>query len=313
VKRVARKVFVSGSSYIISLPKEWVIENSIEPGDTVFVNIGKRVLIVSPETEISERKEALIEGERNPSMLSRKIISYYLAGYTRIMVKTEGQGRSGIVSALKSLIGAEILEDSGESVWIEIFVDEKRFKISELLEKMANTVYSMMDDFQRCITEFDRERLEILIQREQEVDRLYFLILRLLKSAIRFSDIADSMGTYPKEILGMRIVLKNVERVADHLYVMADNLNEYGREIPELSGFSEKSFRAFRVAMNSFFKIDQDLSREVFEMIESLELPGMVDVKDTEDMLRIRRIEDGLERILGYSEDIAEITMNLSV
>ncbi len=313
MKRVARKVFVSGSSYIISLPKEWVINNSIEPGDTVFVNIGKRVLIISPETEISERKEAVIDGERNPSMLSRKIISYYLAGYTRIMVKTEGHGRSGIVSALKSLIGAEILEDSGENVWIEIFVDEKRFKISELLEKMANTVYSMMDDFQRCISKFDREKLEILIQREQEVDRLYFLILRLLKSAIRFSDIADSMGTYPKEILGTRIVLKNVERVADHLYVMADNLNEYGREIPELSEFSERSFTAFRIAMNSFFKIDPDLSREVFEMIETMKPPKMEGIKDMDNMLKIRRIEDGIERILGYSEDIAEITMNLSV
>jgi len=30
-------------------------------------------------------------------------------------------------------------------------------------------------------------------------------------------------------------------------------------------------------------------------------------------LIKIRRIEDGLERIVGYSEDIAEITLNLSV
>ena len=313
MRRVARKVFVSGSSYIISLPKEWVKENSIEPGDTVFVNVGKKVLVIYPEIEVHEKKEAIIDGENNPSMLSRKIISYYLAGYTTIMVKADENNRTGINNALKSLIGAEILEDSGDNVWIEIFVDEKRFKISDLLEKMANTLYSMMDDFQRCVKKFDLRKIEILTQREQEVDRLYFLILRLLKSAIRFYDLADSMGTYPKEILGTRIVLKNVERVADHLFLMSNSLKDVGKELPHIAGTSETSFTAFKISMNSFFKTDPELAREVFYMVENFKLPKAEKLLDLQDILKIRRIEDGLERIIGYSEDIAEITLNLSV
>ncbi len=313
MRRVARKVFISGSSYIISLPKEWVKENSIESGDTVFVNVGKKVLVIYPEIEVHEKKEAVIEGENNPSMLSRKIISYYLAGYTTIMVKADENNRTGINTALKSLIGAEILEDSGDKVWIEIFVDEKRFKISDLLEKMANTVYSMMDDFQKCVKKFDLRKIEILTQREQEVDRLYFLILRLLKSAIRFSDLADSMGTYPKEILGTRIVLKNVERVADHLFLMSNSLKDVGKELPHIASTSETSFTAFKTSMNSFFKTDPELAREVFFMVENFKLPKAEKLLDLQDLLKIRRIEDGLERIIGYSEDIAEITLNLSV
>ncbi len=313
MKKVARKVFVSGSSYIISLPKEWVRDNSINPGDTVFVNIGKRLLAIHPESESPERKIASIQNEDSSLMLTRKIISYYLAGYSTIRVKVNSETRKGVTHALKSLIGAEILEDSGDTVWIEIFVDERRFKISDLLEKMANTVYSMMDDFHASLLKFDPEKLEILMQREQEVDRLYFLILRLLKSAIGFSDLADSIGTYPKEILGTRIVLKNVERVSDHLYTMADSLMDFGDGIPELAELAAASFTSFKIAMNSFFKIDEELTREVFLLIERFENPRIREPTTVEKAINIRRIEDGLERIMGYSEDIAEITLNLSV
>ena len=65
--------------------------------------------------------------------------------------------------------------------------------------------------------------------------------------------------------------------------------------------------------MNSFFKIDEELTREVFLLIERFENPRIREPTTVEKAINIRRIEDGLERIMGYSEDIAEITLNLSV
>ncbi len=211
------------------------------------------------------------------------------------------------------LIGAEVLEDSGNTIWIEIFTDERRFRAEDLLEKMSNTVFAMIDDFRKTLVEFDSEVLDVVIQREQEIDRLYFLILRLLKSAVRYPDVADSLDIHPKEVLGMRITLKNVERVGDHIHTMATNLKEYGKAIPELEQTAKVSGEIFRTAMNSFFKIDEGLAREVFMMVRSYTPRPVVGHTSVEDALKVRRIQDGFERILGYSEDIAEIVLNLSV
>ncbi|AKG90876.1 Phosphate uptake regulator [Geoglobus ahangari] len=313
MQRLSRKVFVSGSSYIISLPKEWVVANSIKPGDTVFCTVGKTSILIQPHTEVRRVSEAVIEDERDRDMLIRKIISHYLAGYTTIRVKADSRGREGVYRAVSMLIGAEILEDSGNSIWIEIFTDERRFRVEELLEKMSNTVFAMIDDFGRALVEFDRDLLDVVIQREQEIDRLYFLILRLLKSAVRYPDVADHLNIHPKEVLGLRITLKNVERVGDHIHTMAINLKEYGKAIPELEETARVSGEIFRTAMNSFFKIDEELAREVFRMVRSYTPASVADHSSVEDALKVRRIQDGFERILGYSEDIAEIVLNLSV
>ncbi len=313
MQRVSRKVFVSGSSYIISLPKEWVNANSIKPGDTVFCIVGKSSILIQPHTNVRRVSEAVIEGEKDSDMLIRKIISHYLAGYTTIRVSVDSRVREGVYRAVSMLIGAEILEDSGNAIWIEIFTDERRFRVEDLLEKMSNTVFAMINDFGKTLTTFDGETLDVVIQREQEIDRLYFLILRLLKSAVRYPDVADSLDIHPKEVLGMRITLKNVERVGDHLHTMAISLKEYGREIPELSETAKTSGEIFRTAMNSFFKIDEELAREVFSMVKAYTPAPVEEHTSVENALRIRRIQDGFERILGYSEDIAEIVLNLSV
>ncbi|WP_457591547.1 PhoU domain-containing protein [Geoglobus sp.] len=313
MQRISRKVFVSGSSYIISLPKEWVEANSIKPGDTVFCTIGKSSILIQPHTDVRRVSEAVIEGEGDKDMMIRKIISHYLAGYTTIRVAVDSRVREGVYRAVSMLIGAEVLEDSGNTIWIEIFTDERRFRAEDLLEKMSNTVFAMIDDFRKTLVEFDSEVLDVVIQREQEIDRLYFLILRLLKSAVRYPDVADSLDIHPKEVLGMRITLKNVERVGDHIHTMATNLKEYGKAIPELEQTAKVSGEIFRTAMNSFFKIDEGLAREVFMMVRSYTPRPVVGHTSVEDALKVRRIQDGFERILGYSEDIAEIVLNLSV
>jgi len=313
MKRIPRKVFVSGSSYIVSLPKEWVVRNSIDAGDTIYMNVGSNVITISPITEMRKKREVTIVGEKSPDMITKEIISYYLAGYTTIRIKTDGKNRNGIDSAVKILIGAEILEDLGEEVLIEIFIDEERFNVIDLLEKMVNTVYSMMDDFRLCLNEFEPKRLEVIEQREQEVDRLYFFILRLLKSAIEFTDVAERLGLYPRMILGCRIVLKSVERVADHLFVMGENLKSFRRSVPEIYEYSGMSFSTFRTAMNSFFKLDIEMIRDVFGMMESIKPPELNEKYSLSDILYLRKILDGIDRIFGYSEDIAEIALNLSI
>ncbi len=311
---VPRKVFVSGSSYIITLPKDWLERNGIKAGDVVYLEIGKDSLRITPSLVTSSEKEAYIEETKNAESLVRKIISHYLAGYTSIRVKVTPENRKAVFDATSMLIGAEVIEDYVNELRIEIFHSERRFRPDELLEKMASITTSMHADVSKCMKKFDRSICESVVDREKEVDKLYFLLLRQLKMAAMYQDVASLLNLKPREILGYRIVMKSVERVADHLFVMAESMLEAEKSC-ELYDVSEKTRSVFKMSVNSFFKRDERLAEEVFEISKGIkdELKNLEIVGEAEEIILRKTISDGLSRIVGYSEDIAEIVLNLSI
>ncbi len=308
-----RKVFVSGSSYIITLPKNWLEANKIKAGDVVYVEVGRDSIRIFPSVTKTMEKEGVISGVKRADTLVRKIISHYLAGYTSIKVEVSPEVRKAVYKAVEMLIGAEIIEDYVNELKIVIFHSERRFKPEELLEKMFSITQSMHEDLSRCMKDFDESLCESILEREKEVDRLYFLILRQLKMALNYQDVASMINLKPREILGYRIVVKNVERVADHLTTMAEEMIKR-KEGCDFYGISEEVRKSFKVAMHSFFRRDEDLAEELFEITRKLkaELSGF-EAKNAEEALLKKTISDGLSRIVGYSEDVAEIVLNLSV
>ena len=308
-----RKVFVSGSSYIITLPKKWLEENRVKAGDIVYVEVGRDSIRILPSITKAVEKEGEISGVRRADTLVRKIISHYLAGYTSIRVEVSPEIRRAAYKAVEMLIGAEIIEDYVNELKIVIFHSERRFKPEELLEKMFSVTQSMHEDLSKCMKEFDGTLCESILEREKEVDRLYFLILRQLKMALSYQDVASMINLKPREILGYRIVVKNVERVADHLTTMAEEMRKHGKGC-DFYELSEEVRRSFKIAMNSFFRRDEGLAEELFEITKELkdELKGF-EAKNAEEALLKKTISDGLSRIVGYSEDVAEIVLNLSV
>jgi phosphate uptake regulator len=311
-----RKIFMSGgSSYIVTLPKNWVEKNGLKAGDSILMDIGRESITLLAEKTEKRPKEAKIRIDGPAETLLRRIISYYLAGYESIFVEIEGEQRKACMMATEMLVGAEILEDYGDKIRIEVFLDESRFKTRDLLEKMANICTSMLEDFSRLVADFNAELCSSILSRENEVDKLYFLILRQLKTAVRYPDVASSLELTNRDILGMRIVIKTLERVADHITLMTESINELGKSVPRIHDNALETLSLFKAAVNSYQKGAADIADEVFVMsksikdkIREIEIEGEV-----YEALKLKTILDGLIRITGYSEDIAEITINLSV
>ncbi len=54
--------------------------------------------------------------------------------------------------------------------------------------------------------------------REREIDRLYFLVVRQLKGAVEYPQVAEKLGIErQRDSLGYRIAVKVLERIADHI------------------------------------------------------------------------------------------------
>ena len=89
-----RKIqFTGKSSYIVSLPKQWIMELGLKQGDQLrMVRKGSSTLEIYPpkfESRIQKKEEAVIEieGEEEASSIVRKLISLYFLGFKTINVK----------------------------------------------------------------------------------------------------------------------------------------------------------------------------------------------------------------------------------
>mgnify|MGYP000032266695 FL=1 len=316
-----RKVFFSGkSSYIITLPKWWVVENEIKPGDEILISVGKNFITIYPKKVDLKKKFALIDaGDLRHEALMRRIISYYLAGFDSLKIKVYNEEqRSAVTRASEILMGVEIIEDLGKEIAIEIFLDNSRLKTDDIMRKMGNTCIAMLSDFCSTLRRFDRFICNSIIAREREVDRLHFLILRQLKLALLHADVASSLGIPVENIHEYRTVARTLERVSDHAANMAENLLELNRAVEELRDYVSVDLDMLRTAVIAFIENEIELAEivlEEFDEVEKIEerTYNIIFNADIESAVLLKSILESLSRIASYSADIAEVVINMGV
>lgn len=326
-----RKVYVSGgSTFVVSLPKKWVKKANLKSGDSLVVTEQDGSLLI--ETRVTEKestiREIKISQIISSEALERIIIALYLTGYDTIKIKLDKkdhiQYREAIREILDYLMGIEIVDDTHDSMTLEIMLDHKRMMTSQVLQRMFSINKSMLLDISKSFKNRDVGLAKDAIAREREVDRLYFLVVRQLKSAVRYQQVAEKLGIkYQRDCLGYRIVVKVFERIADHIENIAKNyirlveiqkqpqLNEYIKLVDNIAIIFEKSFQAliardgesaervFR-ELKDIVKYHSDISKELFN------------IEDIQSAILQKAMLDSLGRIASYSGDIAEIAINMS-
>ncbi len=327
-----RKVYkTGGSTYVISLPKKWVKRNKIKAGDSLVVTRQAGTLLIEPG--IVEQGPWVVEIKTSevPSKeaLKRLIIAYYLVGCATIKIRLDRDSVGFKESARKILdflIGVEIVEDLGNSITMEILLDHQRMPTPQALRRIHLIIKSMLNDAIEVMEHGDEQLARDIITREREVDRLYFLVIRQLKSAVQYQQIAEKLGIEnQRDSLGYRIVVKSLERIADHIesvmrsYLLL-NAVEKKPELRELIKLAKSITEVYDSSVEAIFKKDRLQAEEVFQDLKNIKVhhkwlsdqlfKGTVDVSSA---IHRKSILDSLGRIASYSSDIAEIALNLSV
>ena len=284
------------------------------------MNIRKNFITIYPKKSDLKRRSVSVDSRdlRHESLL-RRIISYYLAGIDsiRIRIYNEEQ-RSAISRASEILMGAEIVEDIGREIVIEIFLDNSRLKTEEIMRRMGNTCVGMVSDFCMALRNFDGYLCNSIIAREREVDRLHFLLLRQLKLANMYADVASELEIPVEIIQEYRTVVRSLERVADHAANLAESLIELGKPIEDLCDFVDADLDMLRTAVVAFLENEIELAEvvlEEFDEFEELEKKfySSVLTTDVEEAINLKSIIGSLSRIASYSADIAEVVVNMAV
>ncbi|MBS7621867.1 AbrB/MazE/SpoVT family DNA-binding domain-containing protein, partial [Candidatus Bathyarchaeota archaeon] len=329
-----RKIQVTGgSTYIVSLPKDWANSLGLKPGD--YVQIVRQpdmsLLLVPGGRRVNKPAEALIDASSASSLgeMIREFISYYLAGYDVIKVKF-GQRVDEYKAHLKALmrsklIGLETVEESTDYMVVRCLLGFVEFPVKDAIARMHSMVISMCRDALKALKLRDSSLAKDVAQRDDEVDRLYFFVVRGLKMAVENRVLAKDMGLVnPRECLGYRLIVKSMERVADHAARIAKlstsvDLANAVNLISKMLGVADLSIEIYESSVDSLFKMNSKQANATIDEVErfhELESRAVNEVLssrlDARTLTAMRLILESVRRIAEYGADIAEIVINLA-
>jgi phosphate uptake regulator len=332
-----RKLQVTGgSTYVISLPKRWVIQNGLEKGSPLLIRQEENgaLAVLPPELGKQERAdEALIKvsPEDSSEALIRKTVSVYLLGYNIIHIRAKDQKevlstqRNAVKTfARNMLVGTEIVIDTSKDLTLQVLLSYPELSVPSALRRMTIITSSMHKDAITALRNIDHQLAKDVRATDYEVNRFHLYIIRQLKMAIQNPRIITEIGLKtPRDCLGYRLVTKMVERTADHATNIAKNVQLLKKQLDEkflqaIQEMNKVAISSFETAIESLFRLDYDLADSVIakaNKIVSLEKKALLSSKETdiEEAANIRLVIESVRRIAEYSMDIAEIVLNMTV
>lgn len=328
---IKRKIQLTGrATYTISLPRDWVDRMKLEQGDELSILeqadgtllVSKEALTISKEREVSIHLEKI----KDIALLDKIIISKYLAGYTKIIIKSireiDPKASKLISATVGNLIGSEIISESPNEVEIRDLALHGEFPIDKALRRGHLIARNMQKVAIESFVNSEMENATDVFERENAVDRLYFLIRREIASALENPTVLKELDMKPHEVLYMYPVAKSLEKIADHCESIAQCcINMNSKKIEEdiknyLVKYSEQAMDIHTRAIQSFLgkKIDGAFKAiEVYNKLQKMLLDGKLQrdrAADIEVEIQIQHVERDLERICGYGLDIAEMAID---
>lgn len=331
-----RKIQITGgSTYIISLPKNWAKEVGLKAGSQVALNYQPdRSLLITPKGELKPEQveEALLEvtEKLSPKAVISEFIATYLIGYSIIRIQFQPETvkqRAALKEAIKrKLMGVEIIEESASEMTVQCLLGYKELPIDKALSRMSVLTTSMHKDAINALVNCDTVLAREVVERDDEVDRFYFFIIRELKKAVFNKTILEEIGLVnPRDCLGYRLIVKSIERVADHSARIAytattikEPLNKkLTKEINDMDALSQE---VYQDAIKALYKNDIKLAHDAIAKIRDVQtleektVDLLLNLKlSNEIVVKLRIILESIRRTAEYGTDIAEIVLNLFI
>jgi phosphate uptake regulator len=332
-----RKIqFTGKSSYIVSLPKEWIKEQGIRQGDQVsVVRQGSSIIEIKPvnfgRRSTSDAATLIITSKDDKHAITRKLIALYFLRYKTINVKPKNgridpNQRIAIRNTVKKiLMGAEITADSTNEITVQVLINLVELSIDGAFKRMLHLSKAMQNDALLALGENNKELAQEVVNSDDDVDRFSFYIIRQLTIAIENSHMLEEMGfANARDCMGYRIVVKNIERLADHAVSLSQDILDFENPLPKkiidkIKEMSDFSLNVIDDSCLALFKNDytgaekaigesHNISKYEKKILELLKT-----IKNEETSFRIRRIVENIRRISEYASDIGEVVLNMNV
>jgi len=305
-----RKLISFGkTSYVLSLPKEWVLRNKLEKGSLISIDENEGNLVLSSKTteKKAEPKETSIDIDgKNIIQIKREIIKAYVSNFNIIRIsgndlKTKAKEVRDI---LQNLMALEIMEQTAKTIIVKDFMDMDKISIKNLIRRIDIITRAMLIDARNTIKEDNCESIQ---HRDEDVNRLAFLVFRAVKYALDNPAALKLYGMNVFDLLKHWEIASNLEKIADgtkrisrNFVRMKLNLN-LSRQLSELCSEVEKKFLD---TMKSYYNEDVDFIFKVSDNTRPLLQKCINFSEKHRDKFLIENTMENLKQMIVYTNDI---------
>ena len=321
-----------GSTFIISLPKNWVTSRGLHAGDQLmFTPRPDGSLTVSPESVgagEAVRRVIVVSNDLEEEHLVRRLIAEYIAGSSLLEVRTEGRmnarTRDVVRGFAQRVIGPEILEETAESVVLQDVVGANPLPIPSVIRRMHQMVRAMHADAMAAFRTLDGSIARDVVERDWEVDRLHWFMEKQVNSALRDARVLSSLDLTLPECSTYLLTSRLLERVADHAVRIAETVSLLDKDKPPsamtdaLEAMATAATQALSDALDSLEQRDIERANEVIDRVHHLaeQRPNLVAelaTKKARLAVGLAYVLESIERTALYATDLAEIAINHAV
>jgi phosphate uptake regulator len=233
-----RRLQKIGSSILMSLPAEWIKTLGLKKGDILSIqnNDDNSITIFPVGDRNSQAKEIAIHLlDLSHDKLINQIYGAYLLGYDIIKIvgrtQIDFEDREIIKKAMRNLIGLEIVDEDGLNMTIQFLLDAHSLNVSKILKQMSSIVSGTHKDIVNAMKTRDSGIGLLVRGRDDEVNRQYFLIVRLIRTAMMDRRLASSLDLSNIDILDYRIAANHLENAGDLISRLSSQLSGFLDEI----------------------------------------------------------------------------------
>jgi len=326
---------VGRASFSVTLPPDWVKENKLKPSDQITImREDDGTLKLAPATIREEAKEVKITIDADkckyPGLLKRLIIGGYSRGCDSIEIVSKHtiseNHRREINDATNGLIGMGIVESTSNRVLLQSVVDASKFPLKPLLKRFCEVITSMYEDALQALKDNDPSLAADIINRENEVNKIYWLMGRQTVAAAYDKNVLKKIELKGTPDLTLHVVIfPRMKQVADYAVDIANNLLALGKNeisdanLQKIIRLGTMVHELFSNSCEAFFKGDVILANNVVEsfkpfdkMKEELLIDLGSKIKDARSAMHLMTIIRDLRGIAYYGSFIAEVTIENS-
>jgi len=326
---IRRVQITGGSSYAITLPKDWVKSVNLKKNDQLgLIRQSDGNLLISPkmiEKQIKSEKKFFININTDQKYLLRQLIGAYIIGYNLIKIISKERMPSSVRSSVRTFIqitiGQEIFEETDTNIIIKNLLDPTEMPFDKTTKRMYIIVKGMHEDIMIAIQKYDKKLAEDVLNRDNEVDRLHWLVARQYNIILQNVSFAEKMGVNLELATTSYLICRIIERIGDHVIRIAKNLiNIIDRKlektlIENLKSANKLALDIFNKSINSLLRKDIKLANATIDTLDKLEIKCKQINKlalnyKGEFVISIGYIVESIRRIGEYSSDISENVIN---
>ena len=319
---------------MVALPKKWIREMGLRQGDEITITRPSNcslLITAGPSPVKADKDDAIIEcGEKDtPLAIMRKVIAVYSMGYNSFSLVSTGDSfprkQSEAIKDLarKTLLGAEIIDDTRNRISLQVFVNNTDLHADNDLKRILAIASAMHQDAAVALEKFDKSLASEICDRDAEVDRFTLFLIRKLKTSINGGVYEDTV-LEPQDLLDYTQVARTLERFAecarDISQVVIESTLPLERSLLErILRMDRFSMQLFDEAFLSLFKKDY---KSAGELTEKAKAYGEME-KEIEAVMKEIIVPDfrqptallmnSIRKTVEYSVEIAELVLNRSV